>query len=552
MTRPMRRRRYRGDVFGRRSTELRLIGYAFAGSALVMLVTPLSGIANLLFLAVLLWCGLTVFRSLAAAGRRALAERRRARRLASTSAAEVARRAVAEERARLAADIEAVVRQSVTSMGEQARTAEDRWNDDPVPALIRVQDEGRRAATELRRMLGLLREAEVSVESRAPGVALASRPSRADVLLAAAAMALAVVERYPVGPDLPPVMHSWQSVAFTAMAAGTLVLRRCSATVGAALCGLLFISGAIVGHPPSPGLWILVTPCWLVWTVMARRNWQGAGAAAALIGGVALALGRYDPVNLPMCLVMLAVAGVGGATVGWTNGRRASAHEQVVRRTAELDAVADEAVHSERLAVARDLHDVVSHAVAVMMMQAGAADALRHTDPVRARAALRVVQQAAAETLVELDGLVAAIARGTLGAVAPAAGSVERDARDLAALVDRMGGTGLQIELEVDGRVDGVAGATVYRIAQEALTNAARHASGSRVTVRVCGNATGTTVEVVDDGPGSATEAPRGYGLVGIAERVERLGGQLTTEAGVGGAGFRICARLPGIGAAMT
>jgi signal transduction histidine kinase len=78
------------------------------------------------------------------------------------------------------------------------------------------------------------------------------------------------------------------------------------------------------------------------------------------------------------------------------------------------------------------------------------------------------------------------------------------------------------------------------------MTNALRHTSGARVAVTVSSGATGATVEVVDDGPGPSSDFRRGYGLVGIAERVQRLGGQLTTGTGPDGTGFRVLAWMPG------
>jgi signal transduction histidine kinase len=249
-----------------------------------------------------------------------------------------------------------------------------------------------------------------------------------------------------------------------------------------------------------------------------------------------------------MVMLILGGAALGGALVGWGNRRRASAHQQVLRRSAELDSAASSAVQGERVMVARDLHDVVSHAVAVMVMQAGAAETLLPGDPERARAALAVVRQTAAETLGELNRLVAAIGAGDMGAALPAAGAVEHDADDLAALVHRMSGAGLRISLVLDGRPSGTCGAVVYRIVQEALTNAVRHAPGARVTVTVRVRDDETTVEVVDDGPGSAAGSRRGYGLVGIAERVERAGGHLITGPVSPGTGFRVSARLPAAG----
>jgi signal transduction histidine kinase len=270
------------------------------------------------------------------------------------------------------------------------------------------------------------------------------------------------------------------------------------------------------------------------------------------VGGITVNLAWYDAINLPLSLVIIGLAAIGGTLVGWSNTRRVTAHEQVIRRTADLDAAAGDAVRGERVAVARDLHDVVSHAIAVMVMQAGAAQALYGHDRHRARAALVAVQQTARETLQELDRLVAAIGAGTMGAALVATGAVEHDSNDLNALVERMRGAGLRINLDLNCPLSGSVGAVVYRIVQESLTNAARHAPGAKVIVTVRTEGDEITVDVVDDGPGAASSSRRGYGLVGIAERVERLGGQLTTGPASRDTGFRVCARLPAVGAVST
>ena len=559
----------------RRTVEIVVVAVAITGSAAGVALIDAAGWPDFVFLAVVLWCAATVVRLVVDASRRAARERRQARVLAATAAGDVARRAVVEERVRLAADIEALVRASVTTMGGYASRADERWADDPVPALHGVQEEGRRAATELRRMLGLLREAEhagtagsgsagtgsaggagTAEGGRRGSVALASATGaaapghgwRVDVGLGLCAVALSVAERYPVTADIPARMDTTPSLVLTGLAAATLVLRRRAPAIGAAACGALFAAAALAGAPVSPGFWILLTPAVLAWAAIARRTVPGAGATALLLGGIAVNFAWHNPVNLPICVAIVGVGAVGGALVGWNQSRRAAAHRQVLHRSAELDAAAGDAVHGERVAVARDLHDVVSHAVAVMVMQAGAAEALRANDAPRARAALAVVRQTAVETLGELDRLVAAIGAGTMGVAMPAAGAVEHDAADLAALVARMTGAGLRIGLTVEGRVEGAAGAVVYRIVQEALTNTLRHTSGgARVTVAVRAAADGITVEVADDGPGPGSESRPGYGLVGIAERVERLGGTLTAGPAGHATGFRVSARLPGL-----
>ena len=121
------------------------------------------------------------------------------------------------------------------------------------------------------------------------------------------------------------------------------------------------------------------------------------------------------------------------------------------------------------------------------------------------------------------------------------------DGHDLAALVERLRGAGLVVRADVEGDLSGEVGAVVYRVVQESLTNVIRHAPGAGAVVRVRARPTGVEVEVVDDGPGPATTPRQGYGLVGIDERVRRLGGEFTAGAGPGGRGFRVHARVPAL-----
>ncbi|HEY5849111.1 MAG TPA: histidine kinase [Microlunatus sp.] len=518
-------------------------------AALLDLVEPAAPVLDLTFATFLLWCLIGVVRLVWQAVWRARVERHTARWLESTSLVQAAQDAVVEERVRLAADIEALVRASVTTMGVSADRAERTWDLDPDVHLLAVQDEGARATSELRRMLGLLRDAETPDVIATGSSSFPSRPAdqfpMMVVLLCVASVTLTVVEGWPTSPDVPAVFDTPGSLILTAVAAATVILCRRAPAVGAAACAAVFLVGAAVGAPVGPGSWIFLTPAVLAWSAAATGTVAGFAAVAALLAGIAVDLGIYMPINLAMCEAIVGVAAVGGAVVGWSNRRKSAAHQRVVQRGAELDTAAGVAVHAERLAVARDLHDVVSHGVAVMVMQAGAAAATRRSDPDRAQRALRVVQRTAAATLAELARLVDAIAAGALGVPATTPGSVERDVEDLQALVNRMEGAGLRISLHLASTLTGSTGTVVYRITQEALTNAARHAPGSRVNVSIDTSPDRITIDVVDDGPGTIRATARGYGLVGIAERVARLGGQLSTGPGDHQAGFRVSAQLP-------
>ncbi|TFV91224.1 histidine kinase [Blastococcus sp. CT_GayMR16] len=502
-------------------------------------VDELAGPPEFLFLTVILLTLGAVWRLALRSGRQAAGEAARASRLASIPEAEVTRTAVAVERARLAGDIQAVVRSAATTMGAAAEDAVRHWDDDPAPALRTVQDLGARAGLELRRLLGLLREADddAAAQAMAPVIPV-TRISRRDVVLACVATVLAVVETVASRGEFASGESGAFSVLLSACAAATVVLRRVAPDVGAVACGLVFAVG-IWTQPLSSGFWLLFTPGTLTWAAVGRGP-RGLLAVGVLAAGIAVELAVRDPDNLFLAMLTLAAAAVGSTVVRIAEFWGRSARTRADQRAAELDAAAGTAIRSERLAVARELHDLVSHAVGVMVMQAGAALTTRNSDPGNARRAVDVVRRTAAETLEELERLLGVLDHGVLGA--PAVGP---DGHDVPALIDRLRSAGLVVRLDLQGDLTGEVGAVVYRVVQEALTNVIRHAPGAGATVRVHMSPTGVGVEVVDDGPGPGAHPRRGYGLVGIDERVRRLGGEFTSGPGPGGRGFLVRAWVP-------
>ncbi|UOY03253.1 sensor histidine kinase [Blastococcus sp. PRF04-17] len=513
-----------------------------AANAVWVWLDEAAGAPEFLFGSVVFLTLAAVLRLAVRAGRRAAVEHARAARLASTPEADVARAAVAVERARLAGDIQAVVRSAATTMGAAADDAVRRWDDDPTPALNAVQEHGQRAGLELRRLLGLLREADEDVEVRPRPEAAVPRISRRDVLLAAAVTALAVAENFAYRGEFPAgATMGAVSVLLTICAAATVVLRRVAPELGATLCGLVFAVG-IWTQPLPAGFWLIAGPAALAWAA-AARGVRSVPALGVLGAGVGAEMWIRDPDNVFLALLTLALAAVGGAAVRAGERWQLRAQERADRRAAELDAAAGAAVRAERLAVARELHDLVSHAVGVMVMQAGAALATREGDPARARRALDVVRRTAGETLAELDRLVEVLDHGVLGAA-----MTPPDGHDLDALLERLRGAGLAVRSDVDGELSGEGAAVVYRVVQESLTNVLRHAPGAAAVVRVRADATGVEVEVVDDGPGPGSAPRRGYGLVGLDERVRRVGGEFAAGPGPGG-GFRVHVRIPALAA---
>ncbi|WP_369055183.1 sensor histidine kinase [Kineococcus terrestris] len=532
---------------GSRGGHALVVGVSVAGAAAGVALDPAASAPwDVVFGACLLAGLLTLLRLALRAGARALDERGRARRLAGTSAEEVARRAVVVERGRLAADIEAVVRSAVLRMTASAEVAQRDWDRDPRPALREVQAEGERAALELRRLLGLLRESEQADPAAVAGPAPATALPRGDVPLAAALVALALAERTLYGVQ---VAGGAAGAALTALAAGTVLARRARPSLGAAACGGVFTAGHLTGSPVSPGLWVLAVVGVLAWACAARQERlpEGLAGVVLLLAGTGASLAADDPSNAPVVVVALVGSAAGGLAVRGATRSGQRARRRAGERADQLARATEEAVRAQRLSVARDLHDLVSSAVGVVVVHSGAAEALREQDPAAARASLDVVRRTTAETLGELDELTAVIDRGALGSPAPP-GAVEHGPGDVTALVERVRGAGLDVSLTVQPLGPGVGAAlttVVYRVVQESLTNVARHAPGSSVAVEVTTRPGEVLVDVVDDGPGRGAGARRGYGLVGLAERVERVGGRLETGPGPGGRGFRVRARLP-------
>ncbi|GAB3958401.1 sensor histidine kinase [Actinoallomurus acanthiterrae] len=217
--------------------------------------------------------------------------------------------------------------------------------------------------------------------------------------------------------------------------------------------------------------------------------------------------------------------------------------DEARRRVAEAERTREEEAlrraTEERLRIARELHDVLAHKISLINVQAGAA--LHRRDPEQAYAALSAIKDASKETLREL--------RTTLGVLRqvdeaqPLTPAPSLDHLD--ELISRTRNAGLPVELTVSGdrtRLPSTVDLTAYRIIQEALTNAIRHAGPATATVLLRYDADRVTVEITDDGHGS--DAAAGNGIRGMRERAATIGGTLTANTRPGG-GFLVRASLP-------
>lgn len=269
-----------------------------------------------------------------------------------------------------------------------------------------------------------------------------------------------------------------------------------------------------------------------------------AGFAFAYAATIVSALG-HSPGNLGWGLILL-----GGA---WLAGRAIRGRRQMIealRRTAEELAESREtnaraAVADERSRIARELHDVVAHAVSVIVIQAGAAERMLAQDPVRAQQALASVQESGRQALAELRRLLGVLRPG---APPPADLSPQPGLSDLDRLVAGLSEAGLMVSVHQHGDPRSLSPGVdlaAYRIVQEALTNVLKHADTDRAKVAVRYGHDALELEIVDNGRArTGQRATTGHGLVGMRERAAVYGGRLQASPHPDG-GYTVRAWLP-------
>jgi signal transduction histidine kinase len=300
----------------------------------------------------------------------------------------------------------------------------------------------------------------------------------------------------------------------------------------------------LAGHPPGP---IYLAPFIALLTVVATSR-PVTWATAAIVGTVLLAVAHIGTGGTPLTagiwagvwLLLTSLFAV------WLLIRRrfaaeARARAELAKRTQDEEARRRTA--EERLGIAREMHDVVGHSLAVISLQAGVAERLLESRPEEVRKSVAAIRKVSRDALSELRAELALLR----GEGSPAERAPAPDLRGLPSLVASMREAGLQVQLEVDvdqQPVSEIVAAAVYRIAQESLTNVVRHAgAGTHTTVRVGFDGKDLQVEVVDDGRGSVG-VPTGSGIDGMRERVAVLGGRFAAGSRPQG-GFRVWASIP-------
>ena len=297
---------------------------------------------------------------------------------------------------------------------------------------------------------------------------------------------------------------------------------------------------AVFANALSFASWTSAGPATLSLVSMAtRRRWREIIPVGILALVAGLVLESYNPVasdafafTLPFVVGIIAISVGWGMYIGSRRERLATLHERARTAEAEQSARVAQARTAERGRIAREMHDVLAHRISLVTMHAGALTFREDLTAEEMRATAAVIQEASHQALVEL--------RDVLGILRddPGDSSPERpqpSAVDLPALLDEARASGMRIETEELVALDGIPdtlGRTLYRVVQESLTNARKHAPNTLVTVSVNGSPYAGLLVVVSNplevGSSRLDVPESGLGLIGLAERTALVGGKLT------------------------
>ena len=374
-----------------------------------------------------------------------------------------------------------------------------------------------------------------------------SRTYVVDVLIAL--LLIAAMLEVLVGRDSPDAPHTtlWFVLPAIAILVLPIIARRWFPFAPAAhwllAAGIAFVDWRLIPFAIS----IFVVGLVAAFLLGNLRDPVQAGIGLALvIGGPATVVYKIPGHTTAMLIFIpleFTIAWVGGFALRERVEQAEAAEVRASLAERERDAAARIAVAEERVRIARELHDIVAHAVSVMVLQVGA---VRHKLPdalAEDSDALRGVEQVGRTALAEMRGLLAAMRRdGEEAELIPQPGLDGLDA-----LLEEIGRAGLPVQLHVDGEPAALPRGidlSAYRIVQEGLTNALKHARASNAEVTVRYRPDELQIEVRDNGEGSSTSNGLGHGLVGVRERVKIYGGQMSAGS-ANGSGFILSTRLP-------
>ena len=378
-------------------------------------------------------------------------------------------------------------------------------------------------------------------------VRIASSP-RTDLVVAVALAAGSLAYLATLGTL---ARRDWTVPVFVALSCGAIAERRRwpFAAALATAAGLALVGGFNQTQAvPSPLNILIATPLLVAYTLGTE-----AGASAGLAGVVLLALALQTGSDAFNPLFEMVTFGP------WLAGRavhsRRRLAQQIETRNRELEAeralFTFESVRYERARIARELHDIVAHSVSVIVVQAGAGQRLAAADPHEATEALDTIAEAAREAHSEITLL-------TDHLDAAGGGGPARGLRMIDDLARRAAATGLDVRYRPSGDLDRLhpsASDAAYRVVQESITNAIKHAPGAAIDITVRGIPHHIDIEVTTAGtrrdPSGLEHTGSGRGLAGMSERIAACGGTLTAGPTPAG-GWRVSASLPSVGQPVT
>ncbi|AWT42774.1 MULTISPECIES: sensor histidine kinase [Streptomyces] len=342
------------------------------------------------------------------------------------------------------------------------------------------------------------------------------------------------------------------SIVLMALGAAALVFRRRAPLTVLALTGAVSLIECVTGDPRAPVAMSAVIALYTVASTTDRpTTWRAGLLTMTVLTGAAMLAGPL-PWYAQENLAIFAWTGIGATAGDAVRSRRAvvqAIRERAERAERTREEEARRRVAEERLRIARDLHDVVAHHIALVNVQAGVAAHVMDKRPDQAKEALAHVREASRSALNELRATVGLL-RQSGDPEAPTEPAPGLDRLDELAGTFRSAGLPVEVARADQGTtLPAAVGLAAYRVIQEALTNVRKHA-GPEAKAEVSVVRVGPNIEitVLDDGAGPDDRPPGdeggGHGLLGMRERVSALGGFLTTGPRFGG-GFRVHAILP-------
>jgi signal transduction histidine kinase len=367
---------------------------------------------------------------------------------------------------------------------------------------------------------------------------------------AAAVGAVGAALEVALRQDAPnaPHLDAWLAAPASALIVLPLFARQrwpfaSGASVWVLAAALSFVDGRLVVFAASVNAMGFVAAFLLGILPDARQSRLGlllvVGGAAILVYN-APNLGGGSYVFLPAFFAMSWLAGLALQRRG---ARAEAAEQRAVGLARDREEATRAAIADERARIARELHDVLGHSLSVMTIQASAVRRVLTPDQTKERDALLAVEQTGREALAEMRRVV-----GILRLAEDAPGlEPQPGLGQVSKLVAQARELGLAVELRVEGEPSALppgVDLTAYRVVQEGLTNARKHANASHTEVRLRYTGDGVEVEVCDNGKGAAAVDGAGQGLIGMRERVSIYGGEFEAGPRAEG-GFRLRARLP-------